>query len=757
MNRYILLSLLLLCLSIAGHAADRQLISRASGIDLYAELTPTGRDFKNFTVKNTTADVINVYRNGKHVASISKNSEKSFATAREIRFSFKGDDDNIRLLYNSGIRDKKASELASRLKGTPAPPPQTKTPEPTPPTEPVVVNPVATNKTEKPSEPEKPAVADNSKRKDNDKRERENTRETPTVTDNQPMRESIPLEQIKSDFATHLATLPFYNADDIAEQQAYIDRLVGEFAGMSDGQKQQYVLANNIKAYIEQERETLQKQSDGCDQMIDDFLGRYSNGDIADMSATRDELRNLVIPHLDRRNDQLQQLSQMANVEYKPVEPPTKGSNWPALLAMLAVLALLAGGAYWIYRNKGQGRNRRPATSTTAPAAGGPTAPAATGRQTAGGGADGIVVRRRTTSVLKRQDISDVEGNDSYLCIETADMCPDSAVRRIYIKNTCVKEIYNMYAEDLRNPANPKEDGCMVLGRWVLDGQSDKFDVTLEQVVMPGDDAVFAEYELNFGGKIKLSVNEKLRRLRRESGLQYDLTCWVHSHPGLGVFFSSSDNNVHNQLKHPTQPYFLTAMVVDILTPDQTTGIFTFKRDGTVTAQGDLQRMYSLEELYQWAIASERSAFNPQDYFNALTGCHSRRDECRGVELSNGTVIDITQLTAAPTTGLVGYVQGYTRTKGDLAEYVADRVTSERTLAGKELVGCLVVDSHRSLPSIRRTVADELAKLHFVLFYSTSTDELTAIPVHGGELCSDENYYGVNKLEDLKIWTRRKR
>ena len=103
----------------------------------------------------------------------------------------------------------------------------------------------------------------------------------------------------------------------------------------------------------------------------------------------------------------------------------------------------------------------------------------------------------------------------------------------MYIKNTCIIDIYNMYAEDLRNPDNPKEDGCMVLGRWVHDEQCDEYAVSLEEVVFPGDDAVFAEYELDFGGKIKVKVNEKLRKLRRETGLQYDLTCWVHSHPSL--------------------------------------------------------------------------------------------------------------------------------------------------------------------------------------------------------------------------------
>ena len=144
----------------------------------------------------------------------------------------------------------------------------------------------------------------------------------------------------------------------------------------------------------------------------------------------------------------------------------------------------------------------------------------------------------------------------------------------------------------------------MVLGRWVHDTESGEYYVSLEQLVMPGDDAIFKEYELNFGGKITLSVLEQLRRLRRETNMQYDLTCWVHSHPGLSVFFSNSDLNVQMQLKHPTHPNFLTALVVDTLTPKEDVGIFTLRRDGNINSKNELTKMYSLKEWYAWAQKS---------------------------------------------------------------------------------------------------------------------------------------------------------
>lgn len=366
-----------------------------------------------------------------------------------------------------------------------------------------------------------------------------------------------------------------------------------------------------------------------------------------------------------------------------------------------------------------------------------------------------LVVGRKTQTILKRQTLDDVYDNEAYIKIESRDFCLDSAVRAMYLKNTCIKDIYNMYAEDLRNPDNPKEDGCMVLGRWVLDEASQQYDVTLEHIVLPGDDAVFAEYELNFGGKIKLKVTEKLRKLRRETNLQYDLTCWVHSHPGLGVFFSNYDESVHLQLKHPTHPKFLTALVVDILTPQLETGIFTFRKDMTVNSKSDIKTMYSLEELYQRALESERNSFDPTTHYNILGGAQEHLGPCYGIQLSNGAIIDMTFLAAKPT-GFVTFAHGFTIERGERTQCVVSTVSKAESVADNKVLGCFIVASHCSIPSIRKVVAPYLRYIRFVLVY-TDDGLLTAIPVSGQDLCPETAYHGEQKIEELKIWTRRKR
>lgn len=368
-----------------------------------------------------------------------------------------------------------------------------------------------------------------------------------------------------------------------------------------------------------------------------------------------------------------------------------------------------------------------------------------------------IVVRRRTTSILKKQCIDDVINNPAYMLIHASDFTPDSAVRNIYIKNSCIKDVYNLYAEDLRNTENPKEDGCMVLGRWVHDEANHIYDISLEEVVFPGDDAVFKEYELNFGGKIKLRISEKLRKLRRDTNLQYDLVCWIHSHPGLGVFFSNSDDNVQMQLKHSQHPNFLIAFVVDILTSDQEMGIFTFRRDGSMNSKGDITKMYSLEEMYKWSLQSERNSFSHDNYFNILDNAKIKMPSCKGVELNNSSIIDLTQIVIEQETGIVGWAVGTSVQNKSGQEFAVSSIVRDREKPNTGVIGCLISMTHMSFPTIQRLIARDSVNISFVMVYSSKQMSLTTIPVINGELLADEQFYGDVNIDDLKIWTRRKR
>ena len=372
-------------------------------------------------------------------------------------------------------------------------------------------------------------------------------------------------------------------------------------------------------------------------------------------------------------------------------------------------------------------------------------------------GGNDLIIRRKTSSVLHKQSLDDVIDNGNYMALNCSEFCNDTAVKTMYIKNSCIMDIYNMYAEDLRNPNNPKEDGCMVLGRWIHDEKLDEYAVSLEEVVFPGDDAVFAEYELDFGGKIKVKVNEKLRKLRRDTNLQYDLTCWVHSHPGLGVFFSNTDCSLHLLHKHPTHPKFLTAIVIDILTPQQELGVFTFKHDLSINSKADLKQLYSLEEWYKWAVESKRNAVIFEEHYNTLENAKSRNNRCYNLQLSNSAIIDMDLIATNQDRDSIYFVHGFSKEQNGQTTSVAVKIENTDTLTDNELVGCYMVVTHRSFPTIKNAVTKYLDKIKFVLVYSIADGMLTTIPVIFNDLCADESYYGEQPLEELKIWTRRKR
>ena len=509
--------------------------------------------------------------------------------------------------------------------------------------------------------------------------------------------------------------------------------------------REEYIQKYQLREYLDDKQAIIVQNENSIDSYIGNFVAsNFNSNELPNRSEYETKLRNVLEEKIAERKDLLDNYrNEILDEEFSSTLTKHLFSGKSIAINVVLAIFIIAIVVFVIIILKRSTRKKR--TTAIQPS-----------RPAQNGSAD-IVVRRKTTSILKKQSLEDVQHNDAYLPIDCTDFCSDSAVRRIYLKNTCIKEIYNLYAEDLRNPENPNEDGCMVLGRWVHDEERDEYYVSLEEIVKPGDDAIFKEYELNFRGKIKLKVAEKLRRLRRETNLQYDMTCWVHSHPGLGVFFSNADSGVQMQLKHPTHPKFLVAIVIDILTPNQELGIFTFKHDMSINSKADLQKMYSLEELYQWAVKSDRASFKQEDHRNIMQAASTRIDSHYGVELSNGAIIDMCQLQTAQGNGLLAWVHGYTCENNGKTEFVLKTVSQNKVVQDDELIGCYINDAHCSIPTIKRLISNDFSNIKFILFYSTADDTLTAIPVIDGQLSVNEDSYGEEKLEDLKIWTRRKR
>lgn len=542
---------------------------------------------------------------------------------------------------------------------------------------------------------------------------------------------------------------PFFGSQATAE---FIQKADALSKGLTQSQdKSQFLIDNDVRQFLNEAESELQSKKGEIPATAQEAIVAAKITDPSSQATILNSVVELLTNRYNQREAAFEKLQ--SAVDGIPDESTGHHSLTETVINYVIIgliVALIVVLIFFVVSKAKKKKNRQPVHQSQGQSA---------SKQPTEGNPDNsnIVVRRKTTSILKKQSLDDVVNNPEYLVINTSDFTPNSAVRNIYVKNSCIKEVYNMYAEDLRDTNNPKEDGCMVLGRWVYDPNSQTYDISMETVVFPGDDAVFKEYELNFGGKIKLRVAEKLRKLRRETGLQYDLVCWIHSHPGLGVFFSNSDDNVQMQLKHAQHPNFLIAFVVDILTSDQELGIFTFRKDGSMNSKGDLLKMHSLEEMYKWALESDKASYNPGNYFNLLSSAKMQIPGCKGIELNNSSIIDLTQIVISPDTGIVGWAVGTTIEKRGGKEYVISRIVRADEKPSAGIVGALLNVAHMSLPTIQRMIANKGGEISFVLVHSSRQNNVTSIPVINGELLTDENFYGEETIDDLKSWTRRKR
>ena len=562
----------------------------------------------------------------------------------------------------------------------------------------------------------------------------------------------VTMEEVIGNFQQYVEDIPYFNEATIQSLNDEVTAHIEKLQNWKD--RDAYIEDNHLTEFVSSQKDELTKQKDEVGNLIDQFMMQYSGKQITDSTACRDSLENIVYDKLVRLETSLNQLEREMNA--KP-ENQLGGLPMNAILGIVgAIVALLL---IWAIVSATRKRKSKPAPVAK------PTN-VNRGSANTGSGEAGIVVRRKTATILKKQSLEDVIDNPHYMKINLEDCCYESAVRRMYIKDSCLVDIFNMYLPDVEDPDNAREFGCMVLGRWVYDAENSEYYVSLEQIVLPGDDAVFDEYELNFGGKIKLKVLELLRKLRRETNLQYDLTCWIHSHPGLTVFFSNADSNVQDQLKHPQHPKFLTALVVDTLTPTMETGVFTYHRDMTLNTRNDLKKLYSLVEWYEWAQKSVDSEYEASDetpaetdtpYFNTLAESKEHTTACFGINLSRDTIVDLCMSLSNQTNGIAGFVHGHAKTKDQLTEFVAERLSNKEKEENMENVGCFVVAPHLSIPSVRKVVGEKVGQFKFVLVYTPNDGVLTSIPVMADDLCSYESYYGSQKLEDLKLWTKNNR
>lgn len=337
---------------------------------------------------------------------------------------------------------------------------------------------------------------------------------------------------------------------------------------------------------------------------------------------------------------------------------------------------------------------------------------------------------------------------DQYFTVNMEEFSIETAVKKVFFSRDAVKSINSYYKAFLEQPERTNETGCYLIGGWeTVDGNEEQYNISVEEMVIPGDDAVYDEYSLNFGLKIGIKLGSAIRNLCEKTGRDYVHTVWMHSHPGLGLFLSSHDLVVQKQLAYPDAPKRMVAIVIDTNTPNWQMAFFTAKNSGVMNNKEDLLKTISFDVLNEWSrhktVAVQSSATVENSF---IVSTEDARDE---FAFSAKTInqIDDAVYAEVPEKGYPLY--GEVRTEGAVKTRV---ITSCGVSDDNKEIGWLEVDSDIDEAFDAHRCDEKLAKTDFCLVYR-SEQECYVVWQN-----TDRKIRFVHtSLKEMKEWTRRKR
>lgn len=210
------------------------------------------------------------------------------------------------------------------------------------------------------------------------------------------------------------------------------------------------------------------------------------------------------------------------------------------------------------------------------------------------------------------------QASDNYYTVDMHVFFKDTAVEKVYLSRDIIKRVNSYFKEFLDKPDRTPETGCYLIGAWErVAGSYERYNVSIEEMVTPGDDMIPGEFSLNFGLKIGIDLGSTIRNLCEKTMRDYVQTAWMHSHPGLGLFLSSHDLVVQKQLTYPDEPKRLLAIVIDTNTPDWKTVFFSAKQNGMMNNKEELLQTISFDTLLEWSRHKTTAASStPMDIDN---------------------------------------------------------------------------------------------------------------------------------------------
>ena len=351
-----------------------------------------------------------------------------------------------------------------------------------------------------------------------------------------------------------------------------------------------------------------------------------------------------------------------------------------------------------------------------------------------------------------------------YYAVNMNALFSDTAIQTVYINRKCVRDIYQFFSGSLKKSGKVDETGCFVVGRWEYASSinKDAYNISLEEIIEPGSDAVYGEFALDFGEQIGISLESRIIDLRRNTGDEYVHTAWIHSHPGLGLFLSAHDLIVQSQLLYGEHPNRLLAIVIDNNTENLSMALFSPKKDGSMNNKENMKKRLFLEDLYQWArrpLSTIAPSFS--DYFKYIV---EDSDSCiKDILFSDTAIINMDHAIEIDASGLIGYFYGKpfdvaSRQYSMVIEKFLPIHADETKDTKNDAIGCLLVESKFSYLQILNKYEPIIDRYDFFVVYLPELDALNIIvKISDNNFPDSEEKIMPIQLLEMKKWTRRVR
>lgn len=342
---------------------------------------------------------------------------------------------------------------------------------------------------------------------------------------------------------------------------------------------------------------------------------------------------------------------------------------------------------------------------------------------------------------------------DNYYTVSMSTFFKDTTVEKVYLSRGVIKKINSYFKAFLDDPERTRETGCYLIGGWEqIEGARERYNVSIEEMVTPGDDVIPGEYSLNFGLKIGIDLGSTIRNLCEKTNRDYVHTAWMHSHPGLGLFLSTHDLVVQKQLAYPDEPKRLLAIVIDTNTPDWKTAFFVAKNSGEMNNKEDLLQTISFDTLKEWSrhktvVVTAPSETTPVS--NGNTFDISSEDDRDIFSFTSKVINQMDDQMDADTSNEICYFHADIQHVGNKT---LRKISACDTLKSDDAHGILALELDDTSDFDAKQYADQLKTFDFCIIYRSdqqsyllyrhNQQEIRILPI---------------SLKEMKEWTRRKR